>query len=678
MRLLVAVLALLAAPPALAKSTDERIKLGPPPAWARVSEPLPVPDDARGVVFIRRQDTQVHLGKTGQTSFSSALIRLLHPNALQLGNIALSWNPASGKPVVHAVKVHRDGTVRDVLATTGFEILRREDQLETAMLDGVLTAALRVPDLRVGDELEISYSLPSQDPTMGADSFGLLFLSGNPPPGRFRLRLSWDDGQEPTLRPTADFKPLLSREANAVTIATDMPAPLAPPKDAPPRFGWQRIVEYTDFADWQSVSSRVAPLFRKAATLSADSPVKAEAARIAAAHGDAMGRAVAALNLVQQQVRYVYVGFNGGNMTPASAEETWQRRYGDCKGKTALLLALLGELGIPAEAVLANNSGADDGLDQRLASPGSFDHVLVRARIDGAIYWLDGTFPSVVPPEHTPLMPYRWVLPISDAGAAIERIEWKPDAKPDELVLYEIDARAGFSEPAVKRSTSIKRGPAAIFEYYQFSSLTDDQLQSAFRQELEGSSEWNRIDRVTWHYDSKQLASVLEVTGSGPVEWLEGRAGSRSLVLPGGGFSPPERRQRGSDQDQSAPFFTKPGFDCRVTTVRLPTATAQKDWSFNSTYDSILYGQTFRRSFEKRDGAIRMLRSNRTLQVELDPQSTTRDNESLARFDNSMAWIYFDPGSFDSPGPGESVPATYEIDWLADGSTCLAPRRKEK
>ena len=33
----------------------------------------------------------------------------------------------------------------DVLAKTGFEILRREDQLEAAMLDGMLTAVLRVP-----------------------------------------------------------------------------------------------------------------------------------------------------------------------------------------------------------------------------------------------------------------------------------------------------------------------------------------------------------------------------------------------------------------------------------------------------------------------------------------------------------------------------------------------------
>lgn len=678
MRALVALVGLLAAAPAIAKPPDEAIKIGGPPPWARMTEPLPVPDDARGAVFFRRQDSQIHLDKSGETIFTAALIRVLHPNALQLGNVAIAWNPAAGKPVVHAVKVHRDGTVRDVLAATKFEILQREDQLETAMLDGILTAVLRVPDLRVGDELELSYSLPAQDPTLGTSSYGLLFLAGNPSPGRFSLRLSWDEGEEPVVRSTADFGPALQRETRSVSYAADMPGSLSPPKDAPPRFSWQRIIEFSDFADWQAVSNRIAPLFRTAATLSAGSAVKQEAARIAAAFASPKERAEAALKLVQQQVRYVYVGFNGGNLTPASAELTWQRRYGDCKGKTALLLALLAELGIEAQAVLANNSGGDDGLDQRLASPGLFDHVLVRAKVDGENFWLDGTLPPVFALGAAPVLPYRWVLPLSEPGAQIERVPWQPDSRPDELVLWEIDARAGFSQPAAIKQVSIKRGPDAIVEYYQYGSITDDQLQSAFKQQLEGSDTWNTVDSVKWHFDARQQASVLEISGQGPVDWDDEGSGSRSLSLPGGGFSPPARRQRGGDQDQAAPFYTKPGFDCRVTTVRLPAATPAKDWSFNSTYDVVMYGQTFRRSFERRDGAIRMIRSNRTLQTEIDPQSTAKDNERLAKFDNSMAWIYFDPGSIDRPGPPETVPATYEIDWLADDSACLAPKRRSK
>src|SRR3546814_20748642 len=56
-----------------------------------------------------------------------------------------------------------------------------------------------------------------------------------------------------------------------------------------------------------------------------------EAARIAAAHSAPLDRASAALKLVQRDVRYIYVGLGNGNLTPATAEATWQRRYGDCE-----------------------------------------------------------------------------------------------------------------------------------------------------------------------------------------------------------------------------------------------------------------------------------------------------------------------------------------------------------
>lgn len=61
-----------------------------------------------------------------------------------------------------------------------------------------------------------------------------------------------------------------------------------------------------------------------------------------------------------------------------------------------MLLELLDALGIEADPVLVSNGTSTDGLDARLPNPGHFHHVLVRARIAGEEYWLDGTFPAVV------------------------------------------------------------------------------------------------------------------------------------------------------------------------------------------------------------------------------------------------------------------------------------------
>lgn len=665
--------ALLAASGPLA-AQDEQVLTGPAPAWVEASEPAPVPADAAGLVFVRRQDVLVHLGAKGQSTYLGQRMKLLHPQALEAGNLALTWNPAAGAPTVHTLRIHRDGEVIDVLANNEFEVLRREDQLEQAMLNGLLTAVLRVPDLRVGDELEWAFTSPSHDPTMQDDSFGMLALGPAPPAGRFRLGLSWDDGQEPAVRLTSDLADLAQRSPRALQISLDDPGMLSPPKDAPPRYNWQRVIEYSDFASWPAISQRFGTLFAAASRPAPDSPVRQEAARIAGAHSGKLERAQAALELVQQQVRYIYVGLDGGNFDPASADQTWQRRYGDCKGKSALLLALLRELGVEAEAVLANNSGMDDGFDARLPNPGLFDHVLVRATIDGKTYWLDGTLPVVARAGFEPHMPYRWILPLTAKGSELQSVAWKPLAQPDEMVLFEIDARAGFEEPAKIVHTTIQRGIGGLTEYVQFSALTKSQLESAFRSNLTGGSTWNDIESVDYRYDPAARAGILTISGTGPVDWDDDGDGARSLSLPGGGFSPPERRQRADNQDQQAPFYNAPDYDCRVTTVRLPADTIPEDWMHNSVFDTMIYGQAYYRAFERREGTIRMIRGFRVEEREISPDKAERDNGRLARFDNSMAWIYYLPGDAvpQDLGQGE-VAATWEIDWTAPSVPCLPP-----
>lgn len=671
MRYSFAVAAALLGASAPADAANDQVLRGPVPEWVTPAELLPVPQDASGLMFVRRQDSLVHLDDKGQSLHFGFRAKILHQNALELGNLTFTWSPSAGQPTVHRIVIHRDGQAIDVLERASFEILRREDQLEQASLDGLLTAVLRVSDLRVGDELDVAVTTRAADPTLGPTDAGLLALSPEPSPGRYRLGISWEPGQEPRLQWTPDLKSSVVRGARSLTATLDDPPIVAPPKDAPQRYRWMRIIEYSDFPDWQAVSRTFFPLFRKAAAIGPASPLKQEAERIARAHPTALGRASAALKLVQQQVRYVYVGLDGGNLTPAGAEETWKRRYGDCKGKTALLLALLGELGIPAEAVLVNNSGLDDGLDTRLASSKMFDHVLVRARIDGADYWMDGTLPAGAAPSVRPVMPYRWVLPLAEAGRTIERLALAAPARPTELTLFDIDARAGFDQPATITSTRIVRGVEALQEQVQFSAVTPAQLLATFSQQAVGET-WQTIDDVRWHYDAKAEASVLRITGKGKIDWEDDGGGARSLSLPGGGFNPPDKRVRPAEQGADVPFYSAFKYDCWVTTVRLPAATKPSRWSHNANLHDRLFGRTYYRAFELRDATIRMVRGSRVEQEEIDAATARRDNGRIAAFNNSMGVIHYDP---DEPGPmtraAVRVPATDEIDWTADTVPCL-------
>lgn len=662
---------LLWAQPAFAETAQ--VVRGPLPAWATRSEPMAVPADAGGLAFTRRQDVIVHLDRRGQQQYNGIRLKILHPNALQAGNVAITWNPASGSPVVHAINIYRGSDVIDVLKTTSFEVLRREDQLEAARLDGQLTAVLRVPDLRVGDEIEIDYTIRASDPTLGSNDAGALFLASSPGPGRYRLELKWEKGMTPRLKMTADMAAVAVRDEGSLSFRFDNPRMQVPPKDSPPRFALrQRFVEFSAFDQWADVSRQFAPLFARAAVLDGHSPLKAEAARIASAHASPLDRAAAALKLVQQDVRYVYVGLDRGDLTPASAEETWRRRYGDCKAKTALLIALLTELGVSAEPVLVNTAGTDDGLNDRLPSPRAFDHVLVRARIGERTVWMDGTLPPVAPPSDTPVFDLRWVLPVSDRGSGLQPVTWHPQAQPDEITLTDIDARGGFDGVAKVSTTSIVRGVKGLQQQVQLSAVTPQQLEAAVRQNLTGST-WQSIDSVKWHYDVQARASILSVVGTQVLDWQNDGEMERSLALPGGGFNPPDRRVRAADQDQSAPFLNKSEYSCYVTTVRIPNATKLENWSTKESFDTRMFGRNYYRAFDRRDGTIRMVRGSRTTLLEIDPETARKDNDRIPGFDNSMGWIFYDP-SADEPlrRADRLVPTTDGIDWTAPSVPCLA------
>src|SRR5690606_29861533 len=121
------------------------------------------------------------------------------------------------------------------------------------------------------------------------------------------------------------------------------------------------------------------------------------------------------------------------------ADETWQRRFGDCKAKTAMLLALLRELKIEAEPVLVDINGGD-GSELWLPRPDVFNHVVVRAKIDGETYWLDGTRLGDRYLDTLPSPIFRWALPVRASGSALEAVAPKALARPQAISVLDIDA----------------------------------------------------------------------------------------------------------------------------------------------------------------------------------------------------------------------------------------------
>lgn len=437
------------------------------PAWVAAAPPLdPTKLDASAPVILVF-DNQQRLQDGKVWTYLDTATRVATPELLtQLGTITLPWMPDKGDLIVHSVEILRGAERIDVLAGKGekFAVLRREQQLERRTMDGMLTATLAVEGLRLGDVLRVRMSTTNTDQALKGEMQATAPLPAEP----FRLifgrnRTSWPVASRIKWRSYADGLSVTPKVENGFTVV-EVPLPLAKqpdlPNDIPARFRKPLMLDATSFADWSAVSRTMAPLYATQGTIAKGSPLAAEVAKIAAADTDPLKRAAAALQLVQDQIGYLALGMNGGNYVPQSPAKTWELRYGDCKAKTLMLTAMLRDLGITAEPVLASVD-TGDMVNARLPMPGAFDHVIVRAEIGGRSYWLDGTGNGSRLADIGDTPPFGAVLPLRADGADLMPLPTHANARPDLTVTTRFDQTAGIELPSLFTTEVQLRGPFA-------------------------------------------------------------------------------------------------------------------------------------------------------------------------------------------------------------------------
>jgi hypothetical protein len=655
----------------------KEVQYGSLPSWvapAPVNSAVQLPSDA--MLRFVYQETQQLVSNGTRESYTAYRVKILKPEALALGNIQFGWSPSAGTATVHFVRIIRDGAVIDVLKGTKPKVIERETGLEQSMLDGNLTATLQVPDLRVGDELEVAATISTTEAAFGSHNAGIGMIPGGGLPGRFRYRLLWPAGSAITTRQSRDLPPLKPTVANGFkTLDSELrdPPTISTVEGAPPRYNDHRVVEFSDYSGWPALSKQMWPLFEKASQLDANSPVRAEAAKIAAASSDPAARAEAALRLVQDQVRYVYVGLDGGNYIPAVADDTWKRRFGDCKAKTVLLLALLRDLGIPAEPVLVNSKGGD-GTDEHLPDPELFDHVLVRATVSGKSVWLDGTRLGDRHLDMIPAPNVEWALPLSARGSDLLNVPPTPTVYPQLIEVVDIDAIGGFDKDAIWKVTQVIHGDQGFAIDTSLASASaadaDRAVKAYFREQLSDVDP----DQVGWRYDERHATVVLTMKGKGKLDWDGDSSEGHNLTLIGGGFYPPGKMERPKDQDQNAAWSVNyPKFRCDVTTVHLPVPTKGFHWTYSSKpMDRRIRGIAYFRLAGMQNNVVRMVRSSRSLVREVPASQAAQINAEIPGFDNHMSTV---EESASGAATNVALPFTQEPDWAADPSLCSPPAK---
>ncbi|WP_179958336.1 DUF3857 domain-containing transglutaminase family protein [Chitinimonas arctica] len=351
-------LALLAALPAYTAPREYLISAAP--QWV-----LPVTYPAQGTVPPERvgegvlyllSDQQVRLGPQAKSSYRHYATRAMNASGLDgVANIKIGFDPAYQTLVLHSINVIRDKQVIGKLDNATINILQRETELEYQMYDGSKTANIFLKDIRVGDIVEYAFSVNGDNPVFGGKVFGGFDLQWTAPVQRLHARLLVPSGREislkarntdltPQVREIGDFREYLWDRKDVAALLVD--------KNAPGWFDPYPMVQWGEFKDWASVVQWALPLYRLPAQLSP--ALQAEVDKIAAAHPDVAGRMMAVLRFVQGEIRYLGVEVGAGSHAPSSPLQVLERRFGDCKDKTMLTIAMLDALGIKARPALVN------------------------------------------------------------------------------------------------------------------------------------------------------------------------------------------------------------------------------------------------------------------------------------------------------------------------------------
>jgi transglutaminase-like putative cysteine protease/Flp pilus assembly protein TadD len=145
-------------------------------------------------------------------------------------------------------------------------------------------------------------------------------------------------------------------------------------------------VNFSTGSSWQ----RIAESYQKIVDRQiADGEVKQIVTKLLAGKVSREEKAAAILQYIDREVRYTGVEFGDASITPRSPKETLNRKYGDCKDKAALLVAMLHAAEIPAYVALLNVGWQQDVV-RGLPGMGSFDHAIVYAPGNPDI-WMDAT-----------------------------------------------------------------------------------------------------------------------------------------------------------------------------------------------------------------------------------------------------------------------------------------------
>ena len=403
------------------------VRCAPLPEWVE-REAYSVPASAQNDAYVDNglcrilYESQVNLNGSGFANYIRTVQRVVtRTGAEKAAQFAVEFDPSHQRVDVHFLRVLRADAQIDHADAGSLQLLRRETKLERLALDGRLTATLLIPDLRIDDALDVSFTVYSNNPILDGRYTGWLGFNALAPWMEVRHRLV-RSAKRQVFQKTFNDPPDCVIDTKEEIIETKWRLACQPRLEVeeftPPWHVQVPAVQFTEFSDWRQVAQLFLPYY---AGSNLPAELSTELDRLARTFIDPADRAAEWLRFVQRQLRYFALALGEGGLVPRGLDAIWASRFGDCKDATRLFLAGAEKLGIDACAALTSTTHGL-ALAGFLPSPSVFNHCIVRLRLNGKTYWLDPTMPRQQGRLEVIYQPHAgWALPLTADTHDLER-----------------------------------------------------------------------------------------------------------------------------------------------------------------------------------------------------------------------------------------------------------------
>jgi len=453
-------------------SPAQRCTVGPPSAWVApltFTRPDKSADTLGEDQHLLLKDRQVNVASN--ELFIHIVRQIRNYSGVESGSmITIEFEPDFETLNFHWIRIWRGTNCLERLSRDKIKLIEQEPELSNLLIYGRQSAVTVLEDVRAGDIIDYAYTLRGVNPILSGRFYGQVPVQLRVPVDRLRTRLVWPAQRYLYLtNHLCSVKPVTVRRADGYEFIWDFKhLPALPLEDSLP--GWydpDPSVQLTEFPNWSAVNQWALQLFTDSTPLSPELKKKIEEWRWI---GDWNERVLAVLHFVQDDVRYFGIEIGASATRPASASETYERRFGDCKDKTFLFVTILRALGVEAYPVLVNTD-ARHSLDDWLPTPNAFDHAIAYIRYQGHSYWLDSTVHQAGTLDNYRPPPFERGLVIAPATKGLTVI---PSGAGSRTTVSEYFTLRGRGQSADLKVVTIAEGRDAERLRYLFTSTSPE------------------------------------------------------------------------------------------------------------------------------------------------------------------------------------------------------------